>query len=178
MRPPQPVQTICLLNMRAVRIRPVAEDDATQLAGLPGIAHDKRSRAPLPSAATPLEHDGEVAFTLVAESLDGRRIVGCATYRRLVGPWAEADLIVATDYAANGLPRALVVSLARAAEQHGIRVLMLGHEHRRVVDGLRDEFLVHERSTGVELALRRPARRVELPTLDDASRSAAAPRQR
>jgi N-acetylglutamate synthase-like GNAT family acetyltransferase len=180
---PEPDPIACLLDQRTVRIRHATADDA------PRIAVFLRSLGRRPDelerfrSATRRQQpgdsigEGDDRLALLAETLDGTRLVGCAAYRLLLyGHRAEAAVAVAGNYRTAGLPRVLLVQLARKAEQHGIPVLLvqLGSDEHQLVDQVRDEFRVREASAAAtghaELVLRRGRARetpVQEPTAVD-----------
>jgi N-acetylglutamate synthase-like GNAT family acetyltransferase len=139
----------CLRGQRAVRIRAATADDTPRIAALLRALGRDAGELELFDAA------------LVAESLDGDRVVGCVAYRPLFyGRRAEAAYAVAGDYWTSGVARALLVQLARTAARHGIPVLVarLHRDDRHLVDELWDEFRIRETTTAApeyaELELR------------------------
>jgi N-acetylglutamate synthase-like GNAT family acetyltransferase len=150
----QPNPIACLRGQRAVRIRPATAADWPRIAALLSTLSRSADQVDLFRDATRRD-------ALVAETLDGAQIVGCAAYRPLFyGRRAEAGYAVRGDYWASGLARALLVQLARSAAQQGIPVLVvkLRRHDRHLVDGLWDEFRIREAATAApdyaELVLR------------------------
>jgi N-acetylglutamate synthase-like GNAT family acetyltransferase len=152
----QPNPVACLRGQRAVRIRPATAIDWPRITALLSMLSRSAGDQELFRTAT-----ATGGHALVAETVDGAHVVGCAAHRPLYyGRRAEAGYAVRGDYWTSGLARALLVQLARTAAGHGIPELIvkLHRNDRHLVDGLWDEFGIREAVTAApgyaELVLR------------------------
>ena len=149
--------TACLLDQRAVQVRTATPDDRPRIEALLRLLGRSGAQFDLFRDAGARRD----VLALVAETPDGKRIVGCAAYRPLFyGRRAEAGYAIAGDHWTSGLARVLLTQLARTAAKNGFPVLLaeLHRNDRHLVDELWDEFRIRETATAApeyaELVLR------------------------